>query len=301
MTPLYGCPGDPLQSSGLEARNRRDAAGLTMEVRLPDGRIVVVHAAGEPGAPAVLWHHGSPQTGALLEPVVAAAAEHGLRLAGYGRPGYGGSTPHPGRDVAAAAADVAAIADALGLGRFAVMGASGGGPHALACAALLPERVTAAVTLAGLAPRDRVADWFAGMADPGALRAATRGRDARAAFAAAPEDFDPSVFTEADWSALDGTWAPLGADAGAAHEAGTGGLIDDDVAFAAPWGFALEDVAVPVLVVHGGEDRMVPPAHADALVRDCPGAELWLRPRDGHVSVLGAIPAALEWILPSYE
>ena len=272
-----------------------------MEVRLPDGRIVVVHAAGEPGAPAVLWHHGSPQTGALLEPVVAAAAARGLRLAGYGRPGYGGSTPQPGRDVAAAAADVAAIADALGLGRFAVMGASGGGPHALACAALLPERVTAAVTLAGIAPRDRVADWYAGMADPGALRAAAQGREARAAFAAAPEDFDPSVFTEADWAALDGTWAPLGADAGAAHRAGTGGLIDDDVAFAAPWGFALEDVGAPVLVVQGGEDRMVPPAHADALVRGCPRAELWLRPRDGHVSVLDAIPSALDWILPSYE
>ena len=288
-------PVAPTRASG------RDAAGLTMEVRLPDGRIVVVHAAGEPGAPAVLWHHGSPQTGALLEPVVAAAAAHGLRLAGYGRPGYGGSTPHPGRDVAAAAADVAAIADALGLGRFAVMGASGGGPHALACAALLPERVTAAVTLAGLAPRDRVADWFAGMADPGALRAATRGREARAAFAARRRTSIRPCSRRRTGPRSTAPWAPLGADAGAAHEAGTGGLIDDDVAFAAPWGFALEDLAAPVLVVHGGEDRMVPPAHADALVRDCPRAELWLRPRDGHVSVLDAIPAALEWILPSYE
>src|SRR4051794_19701612 len=105
------------------------------DVPLPDGRTVRVHDSGsrEPEAPVVVWHHGSPQTGAPLAPIVAAAHERGMRHVSYARPSYGGSTPQPGRAVADAAADVAAIADALGIQRFAVAGASGGGPHALAC------------------------------------------------------------------------------------------------------------------------------------------------------------------------
>src|SRR4051812_35034353 len=124
------------------------------DLRREDGRTLRVHDGGgaEPAVLTLLWHHGTPQTGALLEPVLEAARRRGIRLLSYGRPGYGGPTPRPGRTVGAAAADVARIADALGLERFAVMGASGGGPHALACAALLGDRVTAAACLAGLAP-----------------------------------------------------------------------------------------------------------------------------------------------------
>jgi pimeloyl-ACP methyl ester carboxylesterase len=103
-----------------------------------------------------------------------------MRLLSHGRPSYGGSTPQPGRNVASAACDVAQIVDALGIERFAVMGASGGGPHALACAGLLPGRVTSVASLAGLAPFDADGiDWYAGMADNGALSAAVHGRDAR--------------------------------------------------------------------------------------------------------------------------
>ncbi len=108
---------------------------------------------------------GLPNTGAPPQPLFAAAARHGLRWVSHDRPAYGGSFPVPGRDVASAAADVAAIAGALGIGEFAVMGHSGGGPHALACAALLGGRVLAAVSVSGMAPYpagdDR--DWFAGM------------------------------------------------------------------------------------------------------------------------------------------
>ena len=181
------------------------------DVRLADGRVLRVHdaAAAAHGAFTIVWHHGSPQTGAPLAPLVAAASERGIRLLSYGRPSYGGSSPRPGRDVASAAADVAQLADALGVGRFAVMGASGGGPHALACAALLGARVTGAACLASLAPIAADVDWFAGMVAPGGLRAAVEGREARARHAAS-EEFDEDSFTAADWAALSRAWVSLG-------------------------------------------------------------------------------------------
>jgi pimeloyl-ACP methyl ester carboxylesterase len=244
----------------------------------------------------VIWFHGSPQTGAILEPIAAAAASREIRIVSYARPSYGGSTAAPGREVASAASDVGAIADALGIERFAVMGASGGGPHALACAALLPDRVAAVATFASLAPFRDEPGWFDGMAAPGGLKAAARGREARARFAET-DDFDPTQFIAPDWSALEGPWRSLGQDAGAAGAAGMDGLIDDDVAFAKPWGFELAAVHAPVLLVQGGGDRVVPASHAQALLAALPNAELWLRPRDGHVSVLTGIGLAMDWLL----
>ncbi|RXZ48495.1 alpha/beta fold hydrolase, partial [Agromyces binzhouensis] len=130
----------------------------------PHGGVLRAFDSGapHPGAPVVVWHAGSPHTGEPLEPLATAARARGIRLVTFARPGYGGSTPRPGRDVASNAADVAAIADALGIDRFAVIGYSGGGPHALGCAALLRDRVTAAAVLASPAPFGGV-DWFAGM------------------------------------------------------------------------------------------------------------------------------------------
>jgi pimeloyl-ACP methyl ester carboxylesterase len=263
-----------------------------LDIPVGDERTVRVYDTGGDG-PALLWHHGSPQTGALLPPLLDAARERGLRLVGYGRPSYGGSTPDPGRDVARAAEDVRRLADAIGLDRFAVMGASGGGPHALACAALLGDRVPGAVVLASPAPYTDTFDWFAGMVDPSGLRAGLAGREARAAL---PESFDPESFVAADWAVLEAEWASLGQDAMTAGRAGPDGQIDDDVAFAHPWGFALDAVSTPVLVVQGGLDRVIPPSHADALLRGLPAGELWLRPRDGHVSVLRACPVAMVWL-----
>jgi pimeloyl-ACP methyl ester carboxylesterase len=266
------------------------------DLRLEDGRTLRAYDTGDgAGAFVVLWHHGSPQTGAPLEPLLSAAAARGIRLVSYARPSYGGSSPDPGRDVASAAADVAQIVDALGITRFAVMGASGGAPHALACAALLPDRVAGVVSLAGLAPFTDSFDWFAGMVSDGGLRAAFEGREARERYAASDE-FDVNSFTPADWAALDGAWSSLGEDAGRAGAAGPEGLIDDDLAFVAPWGFDLTQIVAPVLLVQGGEDRVVPPAHAHWLLRNCPSSELWLRPNHGHVSVLDACPVAMDWL-----
>jgi pimeloyl-ACP methyl ester carboxylesterase len=268
------------------------------DVWLTDGRLVRVYDTGGQDASdalTVLWHHGSPQTGAPLEPLLAAAAARGIRLLSYGRPSYGGSSPHSGRNVASAAADVAQIVDALGVARFSVMGASGGGPHALACAALLPDRVMGVVCLASLAPFTETFDWYAGMVSDGGLRAAAAGREARERYAASDE-FDESSFTPADWAALKGAWVSLGADAGQADAAGPDGLIDDDLAFVAPWGFEVMQIDAPVLLVHGGQDRVVPTTHADWLTRNCQSSELWLRPRDGHISILSASPVAMDWL-----
>ncbi len=275
--------------------------GASRDVSVADGRVLRMHDAGGPAdALTLLWHHGSPQTGELLAPLVEAAAARGIRLMSYGRPSYGGSSPNRGRTVGSAASDVAQLMDAAGVDRFAVMGASGGGPHALACAAALPDRVVAAVTLGSPAPFTPGPDWYAGMVAPGGLVAAEGGRAERERFAETDE-FDPNSFTAADWAALEGAWGALGADAGRAGEASPEGLVDDDLALVAPWGVDLAAVRAPVWLVHGGEDRVIPPSHAQRLLGDLATAELWLRPRDGHISVLLAVPVAMDWLLAQHR
>jgi len=271
------------------------------DLHLDDGRVLHVYDTGPADAAlAVFWHHGTPNTGAPPEPLFAAAAERGLRWISHDRPGYGGSTPQPGRDIAAVAADVAWIADAFGMGSFAVLGHSGGGPHALACAALLPDRVRAAVAISGPAPYQAEGlDWFAGMVPSGQaeLRAAAAGRAAYEEFLTTA-DFDPEMFTPADQAALAGEWAWMARIAGEAIQAGPEGAIEDELALTIPWGFTAGQARGPVLIAHGGQDRTVPASHGSWLARHCPAAELWTRPDDGHVSVLlsTAVPA-LDWLV----
>lgn len=268
----------------------------TLDVARPDDRVLRAYDTGAGSGTSgltVMWHHGSPQTGRLPDPLRSAAANRGIRLLSYGRSSYGGSTPQPGRTIGDAAADAVAVMDAVGVERAAAMGASGGAPHGLAGSARHSDRVVAAVSLAGPAPHTEDFDWAAGK---NGLRIGAQGRAARAAYADV-EEFDPDSFTAADYAALDGSWAWLGEDAGRAGQEGPNGLIDDDVALSHPWGFDVGQVAVPVLLVHGREDRVIPFAHSEWLLDHLPDAELWVRPRDGHISVLEAVPVALDWLL----
>jgi pimeloyl-ACP methyl ester carboxylesterase len=268
------------------------------DLDLSGGRTLRVYDTGGDGLP-VFWHHGTPNTGAPPQPLFAAAERLGVRWISHDRPGYGGSTPVPDRDIALVASDVAGIADSLGVERFAVMGHSGGGPHALACAALLPDRVRGAVAMSSMAPLDASGlDWFAGMAKGSAagLRAAAGGRAVKEAHEATAE-FDPETFTPADHAALSGGWSWLLEVVRPAIANGPAALIDDDLAYTHPWGFDLAVIKAPVLIVHGGKDRMIPSTHSTWLAERVPGAELWIRPEDGHVSVLNSAEAALEWLV----
>ena len=212
------------------------------DLQLGDGRTLHAYDAGADGADgrlAVFWHHGSLNVGAPPEPLFPAAEELGIRWVSYDRPGYGGSTPRPDRDVAVAAAYASAVADVLGIDRFALMGYSHGGSHALACAALLPERVLGVVSVAGLAPFGAEGlDWFEGFGPGGAaeLRAAAAGRAALEKHLA--ESGDGPDFTPEDEAALAGEWSWfLDVFDAPALAAGMGGFVDDDLAGVGAWGF----------------------------------------------------------------
>jgi pimeloyl-ACP methyl ester carboxylesterase len=254
---------------------------------------------GDDGRLAVFWHHGTPNIGAPPEPLFAAADALALRWLSYDRPSYGGSSPDRDRNVASAAGHMRLVADALGIQQFAAMGHSGGGPHALAGAALMPERVVAVVSMAGLAPYPADGlDWFAGMIPSGvrSLRAARAGRAEKERLELSGAVYDPE-FTAGDLAVLDGPWSWLKGVVAAAMQSGPEGAIDDDLAYVAPWGFDPTQITRPALFVHGGRDGIVPCAHSQWLVEHRPaGAELWLSPDDGHLSVLNRAEEALGWL-----
>jgi pimeloyl-ACP methyl ester carboxylesterase len=255
------------------------------DLTMADGRTLHVYDSGTGDVP-VFWQHGTPQLGTPPEPLLAS----GVRWVSHDRPGYGTSTPQPGRTVGSVAADVASVADALGIERFAVMGSSGGGPHSLACAALLPDRVVAAVSISGLAPYGADGlDWFAGMGPAGEaeLKASLAGREALTAHLASAE-FDAAIFTASDHRALAGDQAWVGRTAGRAMAGGLAPMVDDDLAYVAPWGFVPADVTAPC-------------AHSAWLADHCPAAEFRPSPGDGHVSVLRHGEAALRWITDNWR
>lgn len=269
------------------------------EVTLPGGGTLHCYDVGEPEARlVVVWHHGTPNIGTPPAPLLPLSAELGIRWLSYDRPGYGGSTDDPDRTLGDAAVWAGAVADAHGVDRFAVMGHSGGASHALAAAARLADRVLAVASVSALAPYGAEGlDWFAGMGPAGVatLAAATHGRAAKERYEATA-DGDPD-FTAADEAAFDGPWGWLGSVAGPALAAGSGGLVADDLAYVAPWGADPAAITAPTLVVHGGDDRIVPVGHGEWLARTVPGAELRRHPADGHISVLASgADDAVRWL-----
>ncbi|MCU7725546.1 alpha/beta hydrolase [Actinoplanes sp. KI2] len=269
---------------------------------LSDGRTLEYLVEGPASAIPLVLHHGTPSGTVRYAPLVDAAVAGGFRFVQASRPGYATSTPHPGRRVADAAADTAALMDALDAPAFVTLGWSGGGPHALACAALLPGRCRAAATIAGVAPYDaKGLNWLAGMGEENVQEfgAALAGPEALDAFlvsaAAGMADVKPAdlveafgdLISEVDKRTLAGGLADyLAASFHAALSTGVAGWRDDDQAFVADWGFRPEDVAVPVSLWQGDQDRMVPFAHGGWLAEHLPTAESHLVPGEGHLSLL---------------
>jgi len=283
------------------------------DVTVPDGRSLAVRDAGVPDGPALVSHHGTPGSGRFFGPELASAQERGLRLIAYDRPGYGGSSPHRGRRVADAAADVAAILDALGVDRFATYGWSGGGPHALACAALLPGRCAAVCSIAGVAPFDAVGlDWMAGMGEGNIAEFGTalEGRepltefcvaDAAGILASSPDELADAVrphLSDVDRNALTGEFAGYLADLfDGALSGGVEGWVDDDIVFTTPWGFDPAAITVPLLVLQGEHDLMVPADHGRWLLAHLP-ADGGIRPDDGHLTLFAdGIDDVHAWLL----
>jgi pimeloyl-ACP methyl ester carboxylesterase len=279
------------------------AGNVQRTVRTPDGRTLAVEEAGDPDGRPVLVHKGTPSSRHLYGPDATDAAARGLRLIGYDRPGYGGSTPQPGRSVADCAADVRSICAELGISRLAMWGISGGGPHVLACAALLPDLVAAAASLASLAPADAEGlDWFDGMgqdniddflllrADEAAARAKLEA-DREEILSASAADLSgilASLLTSTDAAVLKNDLADYIVYAN--HEGlapGGEGWWEDSIATASPWGFELSHIAVPVLVMHGRQDQFVPFGHGEWLAAHIPGAQARLLENDGHLTLSG--------------
>lgn len=271
------------------------------QIPTPDGRVLQVLERGDATGRPVLVHNGTPNSRLLFDPDVVRAERQGIRLISYDRPGYGRSTRQPGRTVADCAEDVRAIAAALELERLAVWGISGGGPHAIACAALLPDLVPAVAVLASSAPwKADGLDYFDGMGemnvedirllfdDPVAARAKCES-DRVEMLATSPDElveYLSTLLTPTDAAVLTGELAQYLVDAVRSGLApGSDGWWDDNVADLSPWGFELDSIRTPVLLRHGRQDRFVPFAHGEWLARHIPGVQAELTDDDGHLTL----------------
>ena len=284
------------------------------DVKASDGRMIRARESGDPDGFPTFVHHGTPAAGLIFEPWSEDARRRGVRLITHDRPGYGDSDRLPGRVVADVVKDVVAIADHLGVERFATWGISGGGPHALACAALLPERVTAAASLASIGPVDAEGlDVLAGMGEDNVVELGLAMNDHDGLrrqleewrpqiLAAEPQqifEMLQSLISDVDKEALSGDFAEF------IHTSDQIGLrdridgwYDDDLAFAQPWGFDLGSIGIPVLLWQGRRDLMVPLAHGEWLAGHIPGVEARLLDDEGHLTLaVNRIPDTHEWLL----
>jgi pimeloyl-ACP methyl ester carboxylesterase len=279
-----------------------------------DGRTLTVRDGGDRAGFPVFALAGTPGSSVFNPAHVRDAEQRGIRLLSYARPGYEGSTRNEGRSVADCVADIVAICDTLRIGRCCVWGISGGGPHALAVAALLPERVAAAASLASVAPFDAEGlDFFDGMGEQNveefkivlegdAPHRAALERDREELLSATPDelvDVWQTLLGPADRAVATGKMAEeLLAHVRAGIEESLDGWFDDDVAFGRPWGFDLASIRIPVLLLQGEQDRFVPIGHGRWLAQHIPGVEARISPEDGHLT-LGErrVPEVHAWLL----
>lgn len=282
-------------------------------VPLADGRALHAFEAGDQHGPLVVYHHGTPGSGLLRREWAKAAFELGVRLVGYDRAGYGGSDRKAGRTVADVASDIGGLADHLGVDRFFTWGISGGGPHALATAAGLGDRVIAVAALAAVAPYDATGlDFLAGMGQDNIdeFGAAVEGESALSPYlaeatkgilAATAEQLREgmaSLLPPVDRAAMTGQNAEfMLATMSHGLHGGSAGWLDDDRAFVTPWGFDVGSITVPTLLVQGDQDLMVPFAHGQWLAAAMPQATARMLPGEGHVSLLAKVSEVHGWLL----
>ncbi len=280
-------------------------------VELPDRRRLDVEVTGPSAGVPLVFVHGTPGSVTQLRAMRRAVHARGLRLATFSRAGYGSSDRHAGRRVVDVAADIEAVLSHAGADRCLVAGWSGGGPHALAAGARLHDRVAGVLVIAGLAPYGASGlDWLAGMGEQNVVEFGLTldGEQALRPYLEADaeelKDADAegviagmqSLLPDVDRAVLtDEFGADLAANLREGVRTGVDGWLDDDLAFAAPWGFELAEIAVPTFVWQGSADLMVPFAHGEWLAANIPGVTAHLERGEGHLSVgVGALDRMLD-------
>jgi pimeloyl-ACP methyl ester carboxylesterase len=279
-------------------------------LRLPDGRRLDIRVTGPAGGLPLIFHHGTPGAVTPFRALERAAHARGLRLVTTSRPGYGDSSRQPGRNVVDVAADTAAVLAAMGAERCLGAGWSGGGPHALACGARLGA-AAAVLVIAGVAPYGADGlDWMSGMGEENVAEfsAAIQGEDVLRSYlrpvgehlrditAADIVSSLQTVLPDVDRAEITGEFGEdMAASFQAAVRAGVDGWLDDDLAFASPWGFSLDEISVPTMIWQGTADLMVPFSHGQWLAAQLPAARAHLEQGEGHLSVgLGALDRMLD-------
>jgi pimeloyl-ACP methyl ester carboxylesterase len=275
---------------------------LEQTMTTPDGRQLEVATLGDPSGLTVVFHHGTPGSVKLVNYFAKIADQSSLFFVTLSRAGYGTSSRLEGRSISSVVADVTTVLDALGRENYVAVGWSGGGPHALACAALDTPRCLAAWSLAGVVPVDADINWTEGMGpenleefslaqEGGSEYEAHVMRDGERFAGATPENIIElfgGLLSEVDKLALAEYQARAVLAEASAHAFAQGyfGFFDDDRAFFAPWGFDPRAIAVPVFVWFGDHDLMVPPLHGQWLSQNIPTAIKVHKPQEGHVSLL---------------